>query len=123
MRLLVDTHVAIWWLAGDRRLGEAARDVIESADMAYLSSVSVWEIVVKQARGRLDLPAGFVDVLLQDFAELPLRTDHALEGRALPPFHGDPFDRMLIAQARVEGLRLVTADRAMEGYAVTVVRP
>ena len=123
MRLLVDTHVAIWWLAGDRRLRLAARDVIESADVAYLSAVSVWEIVVKQGRGRLELPAGFVDVLLQDFAELPLRADHALEGRALPRFHGDLFDRMLIAQARVEGLRLMTADRSMEGYEVTVVRP
>jgi PIN domain nuclease of toxin-antitoxin system len=123
MRLLVDTHVAIWWMAGERRLGHAGRDVIENAEVAFLSSVSVWEIIIKQDRGRLDLPAGFVDVLLEDFAELPLTTDHALEGRALPRFHGDPFDRMLIAQARVEGLRLMTADRAMEGYDVMVVRP
>jgi PIN domain nuclease of toxin-antitoxin system len=123
MRLLIDTHIAIWWLAGDRRLGPAARETIESAEMAYLSSVSVWEIVIKQARGRLDLPDGFVAALLQDFTELPLRSDHALEGRSLPRFRGDPFDRMLVAQARVEGLRLVTADAAMEGYEVPVVRP
>ncbi len=123
MRLLLDTHVAIWWLAGDRRLRPATRATIESADEAYLSAVSVWEIVIKQARGRLDLPVGFVDALLQDFTELPLRSDHALEGRSLPRFHGDPFDRMLIAQARVEGLRLMTADAAMEGYEVPVVRP
>ena len=57
MRLLLDTHIAVWWLAGDRRLGPAARATIEAADTAYLSSVSVWEIVIKQARGRLDTRA------------------------------------------------------------------
>ena len=123
MRILLDTHIAIWWLAGDGRLRRAGREIIEAADVAYLSSVSVWEIVVKQGRGRLDLPADFVDALLEDFDELPLRSDHALEGRSLPRFHGDPFDRMLVAQARVEGLRLMTADAAMEGYEVPVVRP
>jgi PIN domain nuclease of toxin-antitoxin system len=123
MRILLDTHIAIWWLAGDGRLHQAGREIIEAADVAYLSSVSVWEIVVKQGRGRLDLPAGFVDALLEDFDELPLRSDHALEGRSLPRFHGDPFDRMLVAQARVEGLRLMTADAAMEGDEVPVVRP
>jgi PIN domain nuclease of toxin-antitoxin system len=123
MRLLLDTHVAIWWLNGDRRLRPATRDLIEAADEVYLSPVSIWEIVVKQARGRLELPTGFFGALHEDFAELPLTADHALDGRSLPRFHGDPFDRMLVAQARVEGLRLMTADAALEGYEVPVVRP
>ena len=121
MRILLDTHIAIWWLAGDGRLRRAGREIIEAADVAYLSSVSVWEIVVKQGRGRLDLPAGFVDALLEDFDELPLRSDHALEGRSLPRFHGDPFDRMLVAQAKVEGLTLVTRDSDIQRYDVELL--
>jgi PIN domain nuclease of toxin-antitoxin system len=97
--------------------------MVEAADMVYLSSVSVWEIVIKQGLGRLDLRNGFLDALREDFVDLPLCSDHALDGRSLPRFHGDQFDRMLVAQARVEGLRLVSADPAMEGYDVPVVRP
>ena len=123
MRLLLDTHIAVWWVNGDRLLSPGARTLIEAAEDVYLSPVSIWEIAVKEGRGRLELPVGFFDALLEDFAELPLTADHALDARSLPRFHGDPFDRMLVAQARVEGLRLMTADAALEGYEVPVVRP
>jgi len=121
MRLLLDTHVAIWWLSGDGRLSIATRRAIEDAPDAYLSVVSLWEMYVKQDTGRLVLPAGFVDALRDDFIELPLTFDHALEGRALPRVHLDPFDRMLVAQARVEALTIVTADRTLSEYSVSIL--
>lgn len=121
MRLLLDTHVAIWWLSGDRRLSTATRRAIEDAPDAYLSAVSLWEMFIKQGTGRLDLPADFADALREDFVELPLTFDHALEGRMLPGVHRDPLDRMLVAQARVEALTIVTADRTLAEYGVSVL--
>ncbi len=121
MRLLLDTHVAIWWLSGDRRLSASTRTAIESAAEAYLSVVSLWEILVKRDKGRLDLPAGFSDALREDFQDLALTVEHVLEGRALPLIHRDPFDRMLVAQAVSEGLTVVTADRALADYRVPVL--
>jgi len=121
MRLLLDTHIAIWWLSGDPRLSIATRRAIQDVPNAFLSAVSLWEIFIKQDTGRLDLPVGFVDALRDDFIELPLTFDHAVEGRALPLLHRDPFDRMLVAQAKVEGLTIVTADRVLSGYGVPVL--
>ncbi len=121
MRLLLDTHVAIWWLSGDGRLSAATRQAIADVPNAFLSVVSLWEILIKQDTGRIDLPAGFVDALRDDFIELGLTFDHAVAGRALPLLHRDPFDRMLVAQARVEGLTIVTADRMLSEYGVPVL--
>lgn len=122
-RLLVDTQIAVWWLSGDSRLTAPTRAVIERATHAYLSSVSLWELVIKLGKGCLELPSGFEVALLDDFVELPLTFDHVLESRALPSVHRDPFDRMLVAQARAEGLRVVTSNRAIEAYGVPVLRP
>lgn len=121
MNLLLDTHVAIWWLSGDRRLSATTRKAIEDVPNVFLSAVSLWEIFVKQDTGRLDLPPGFVDALHDDFIELRLTFDHAVEGRSLPLLHRDPFDRMLVAQAKVEGLTIVTADPVLSGYGVPVL--
>ena len=121
MRLLLDTHIAIWWLSGDPRLSITTRRAIQDVPNAFLSAVSLWEIFIKQDTGRLDLPVGFVDALRDDFIELPLTFDHAVEGRALPLLHRDPFDRMLVAQAKVERLTIVTADRVLSGYGVPVL--
>lgn len=123
MRLLLDTHVAIWWLSGDRRLTAPTRVLIEQAADAFLSSVSLWELVLKVGLGRLVMPDGFDNALRDDFSELPLTFDHVLESRTLPPLHRDPFDRILVAQARLEGLRLVTGDHAMAAYGIAILRP
>ncbi len=121
MRLLLDTHVAIWWLSGDRRLSKVTRSAIESAAEVDVSVVSLWEIVIKQGTGRLDLPAGFIEALREDFQDLPLTVAHVMAARDLPAVHRDPFDRMLVGQALSEGLTIVSADRHLPEYGVPVL--
>ena len=115
--LLLDTQVAIWWLVGSRRLGGPARKLLaESA--CVLSVASVWEVAIKHRLGKLSVgPALFRDRMIAAGAELLMVSDtHAIETAALPRHHDDPFDRMLIAQARVEKLRAVSADKAWRDY-------
>ncbi len=117
MTLLLDTQVAIWWLIGSRRLGGPARKLLaESA--CVLSAASVWEVAIKHRLGRLPVgPALFRDRMIASGAEMLVITDrHAIETAALPRHHDDPFDRMLIAQARVEKLRAVSADKLWRDY-------
>jgi PIN domain nuclease of toxin-antitoxin system len=121
MRLLLDTHMAIWWLSGDVRMPQATRAAVEEAPEAMISAVSLWELAIKQGTGRLDLPSGFVDALLEDFTELAVRSEHVRALRGLPPIHRDPFDRMLVAQAIVEGSTLVTRDPEIMRYGVPVI--
>lgn len=121
MRLLLDTHVAVWWLSGDRRLSGAATSAIQAAEESVLSVVSLWEITIKQGKGGLELPLGFVDVLREDFGELPLTGAHVIAARDLPALHRDPFDRMLVGQALTEGLTIVTADRSLPAYGVPIL--
>ena len=119
MRLLVDSHVALWWLEGNDKLGVEARRLLESADEVFFSAATVWELGIKQALGKLDFPAGLADALVAGgFKELPISAAHGEAAARLPPHHNDPFDRLLIAQARIEALVLMTADRAMEPYDV-----
>jgi PIN domain nuclease of toxin-antitoxin system len=115
--LLLDTQVAIWWLVGSRRLGGPARKLLaESA--CTLSAASVWEVAIKHRLGKLSVgPALFRDRMIAAGAEMLMVSDtHAIETAALPRHHDDPFDRMLIAQARVEKLRAVSADQAWRNY-------
>lgn len=121
MKLLLDTHMAIWWLSGDARMPAAMRGAIEDAEQATISVVSLWQIAIKQGTGRLHMPSGFVDALLEDFSELPVRSEHVQALRGLPPIHRDPFDRMLVAQAMVEGSMLVTRDEEIVRYGVPVL--
>lgn len=124
MRLLLDSHILIWWLAGDPRLGAHRREAIgASAAEVFFSAVSVWELAVKQAAGRLDLGDGnLVDVLeSQGFVELPLAARHAQLAVALPAIHRDPVDRFLVAQAGAEGLTLVTDDAMIRQYPGSVL--
>lgn len=118
MRALVDSHIAVWWLADPARLSSNARRVItDPGNEIYLSAASVWELGLKIARGRLLMPTDFVDVLRTDgFADLPVGVDHAEASLSLPRRHGDPFDRLLIAQAMLEDLVLITSDGAILEY-------
>jgi len=121
MICLVDTHIALWAAHGDPRLPQRARALIsDSRNLMLLSVASTWEMTIKAGRNRddfrIDVPALRAGFLANGWTELPITGDHALAVGALPPIHGDPFDRLLIAQARVEGARLLTADRALSGY-------
>lgn len=120
MNLLLDTHVLLWWLADDPKLVQPARQAVADTDnIVHVSAVSLWETAIKQGIGKLDLPDGFEDaVAAQGFRELPVKWAHARQSRLLPWLHRDPFDRMLVAQAQVEQLTLVTADAGIRAYDV-----
>ncbi|MBI3183003.1 MAG: type II toxin-antitoxin system VapC family toxin [Myxococcales bacterium] len=120
--MLLDTHVFLWWRVDDRRLGRVAREAVASAEVVWVSAASAWEAAVKAALGRLRLPRSFeAEVVDSGFEKLAITMAHAEAAGALPPLHRDPFDRMLIAQARLEGLTLVTHDRSFEPYGVPVL--
>jgi PIN domain nuclease of toxin-antitoxin system len=123
LRLLLDTHSALWWLGRDRRLSVVAAQAIEAADShVALSAVVPWEVSIKRASGKLTAPDAYLSLLLQGGVEpLPIALEHALAVAELPQHHRDPFDRMLVAQARVEGLAIVTGDPAFSAYDVPVI--
>jgi PIN domain nuclease of toxin-antitoxin system len=119
LRLLLDTHVVLWELGGTRTVGTRTRQAIELASELAFSVVSVAEIGVKAAIGKLDVPADLQDHILRSGVRiLGLAPEHALAVAALPLHHRDPFDRLLIAQARSERLSIVTADRRFAEYDV-----
>jgi PIN domain nuclease of toxin-antitoxin system len=124
VRLLLDTHAWLWWLSDDRRLGKKARQALANPrSEIYVSAATAWEIAIKMALGKLrvqkaDLEA---EIVANGFLELPIRTRHALHAGRLAPLHEDPFDRMLVAQAEVEDLTVVSADPVFEGYGVSVL--
>ena len=119
MRLLLDTHVLLWWLSDDRKLAKNAREVIANPDNEVLvSSASVWEIAIKTTLGRIEIELDDLEgaIARNGFRSLPIGFRHALTAGRLPAVHRDPFDRMLIAQASVEELRVVSHDRVFERY-------
>lgn len=122
-RLLLDTHVLLWALAEPQKLKPETRKMIgDGANEVYVSAASAWEIEIKRALGKLrapdDLEAQLAAARLE---ELPVRIQHAAALRLLPPLHGDPFDRLLIAQARVEQLTLVTQDKRLRSYEIALL--
>lgn len=122
MRLLLDTHVLIWWDEG-ARLSSEARNAIRDADLVYVSAVSGWEIAIKTALGRLTTTRSVTQAIEESgFEELPVRVRHTETLASLPPHHRDPFDRMLVAQALTDGLTIVTRDAAFESYRVKLIR-
>lgn len=122
MKLLLDTHAAIWWQREDERLGREARRAIATADVVWVSAATGWEVAIKVAQGRMQLRESFrVMLAADDFTDLPVTMRHTEELERLPRHHGDPFDRLLVAQARVEGATIVTHDRALEAYGVPVI--
>jgi PIN domain nuclease of toxin-antitoxin system len=122
VRLLLDTHVFLWWRTDDRRLGRAARATVSAAEVVFVSAATAWEAAIKAALGRLDYPDTIeAGVRESGFDTLPITFAHAEHAARLPRYHTDPFDRMLVAQADVEGLTLVTHDRALEPYGRPIV--
>jgi PIN domain nuclease of toxin-antitoxin system len=123
MNLLLDTHALLWWLGDDPTLSGKARDAIaDGRNVVFVSAASIWEIRIKQAIGKLKLPRSFREVLeAQAFMNLPVTAEHAHGVLALPPHHRDPFDRMLVAQAKAERLTVVTRDERIKRYGVSVL--
>ena len=122
MKLLLDTHVLLWWLIGSRRLGKGARQAIgDPINVVFVSAVSAWEVAIKRALAKLPVPPNVatwlpVEMAANGFLALPITVAHATAVEHLPPHHRDPFDRLLIAQAHAEQLTLVTSDLAMSPY-------
>ena len=127
MRVLLDTHTFLWWTSGGSRISDRARGLIEDPEVEVLLSVApAWEISVKSARGRLELPVPaerFVPDRLRRhrMSVLDVALSHALRAGALPEIHTDPFDRLLVAQGQIEGLPILTADPAIARYEVETI--
>lgn len=120
MRLLLDTHVVIWWLAGATRLDDYARAAIDADDnQIFVSAVTAFEIELKKKVGKLDAPDDLPEQMQANaFEELSVTFRHGREAGRLPLHHKDPFDRLLVAQARCEDLTIITADRVLSDYDV-----
>ncbi len=119
-RLLADTHAYLWWLADDPKLGTEAREAMaEQTAIIYISAASIWEMSIKSALGKLDIDGDPVkEISANGFMELPMTAQHAHRAGQLPRHHDDPFDRMLIAQAQLESLTLLSRDAAFSAYSV-----
>ena len=127
MRLLLDTHILIWALAGNRRLSTATRALLENrANDVWFSPASIWEVAIKALLRKQDFdfdPNEIAQLAEQTgFVELPVRSSHAAATARLPPLHTDPFDRILIAQASSENLTLLTVDTAVLAYGPLTLR-
>ena len=123
MRCLLDTQVMLWWLLDDPRLGAESRQLLASRP-CLVSVASIWEVAIKHRIGKLEVsPIVFRDQSIAAGADLlPVLDSHVIETAQLPLLHQDPFDRLLIAQARVEGLMAVSSDRQWVGYDVSLHR-
>jgi len=117
-RLLIDTHVLLWWLADDPALGGTASALIrEPRNIVHVSAASLWEISIKRSQGKLRAPAGMNGLIEEEgFRPLAISLFHGERAGDLPLLHRDPFDRMLVAQAQAEGLDIVTADSRIGQY-------
>ncbi|MEV6791580.1 type II toxin-antitoxin system VapC family toxin [Streptomyces sp. NPDC051320] len=122
MRLLLDTHVVLWWLDDSAELSGEIKDLLDTEPSVYVSAATPWEIAVKQSLGKLpgpeDLPERVRD---SQFTPLPITAGHGVRAGRLPLHHRDPFDRLLVAQAQIEGLVLVTRDKWIPEYDVQVL--
>ncbi|OGU08420.1 MAG: twitching motility protein PilT [Geobacteraceae bacterium GWC2_58_44] len=124
-RILLDTHVYLWWLDDSPKLSHKARKMIENAEIVYVSSASIWEAVIKIRTGKLELevtPDELIEGIERSgFVELPILAEHALAVYGLANHHKDPFDRMLVAQAISEPLLLLTVDPEVQKYSPDLV--
>ena len=124
MHILLDTHIFIWWLKNDSDLSLKARSLIMDAEQVYVSSVSIWEAVIKVNLGKLEVDIHLLTSAIESegFLELPMTARHAAFVSTLANHHRDPFDRMLIAQALSEPLRFLTADQQLLKYSELIER-
>jgi PIN domain nuclease of toxin-antitoxin system len=127
MRILLDTHAFLWWISDAPQLSQKARQIIGNGENTlFLSAASGWEIAIKTRLGKLKLPADIASFILEQLSvnavtPLPIQMKHALRVRSLPDFHRDPFDRMIVAQAQIEDLPILTADQQLAGYNVQII--
>jgi len=120
--LLLDTHVVFWWLTDDSTLSDEIKTTLDQEPDVYVSAVTIWEVTIKQSTGRILGPADLAEQICnKGFRELQISFQHAKTAGRLPLIHKDPFDRMLIAQARCEDLTLVTRDTNCQRYDVNVL--
>ena len=122
MRLLLDTHALLWWLADEGMTTEARDAIADPANIVAVSAASAWEISIKKALGKLAAPDDLEQqVQTGGFLPLPITIAHGVAAGQLPHHHEDPFDRMLIAQAHIEGLTIVTRDKRFDAYGVALL--
>ncbi len=121
--LLLDTHALLWSVGDERRLSRTAHEVLSAGVVpAYVSAVSIWEIAIKRAAGKLKVPGNLLEKVAESrFIELGITFEHALLAGALPAHHGDPFDRMIVAQAQSQGFTVLTCDEQIAAYDVPVL--
>jgi PIN domain nuclease of toxin-antitoxin system len=123
LKLLLDTHVLLWWLTGNKPLSKEATRVIKNgSNLVFISAVTAWEISIKKVLGKLRAPDDFEAQLMENnFQSLPITIPHATLAGQLPIHHDDPFDRLLIAQSKIEGLTLVTRDQKQMLYDIQII--
>ena len=122
MNLLLDTHILLWWLANSHRLSSASESAIRDCEQVFVSAATAWEIGIKTALGKLEFRGDLQAQLQQNgFRPLAVTIGHAVAAAQLPLHHRDPFDRMLVAQANLEGLTLLTTDARLKAYGVPMI--
>jgi len=127
MKILLDTHTFLWWITDDQKLSGRAREIIsDGSNELFLSAATGWEIAIKVQIGRLKLPEEPIRFILEQMRinaiqSLPIQMNHALHVSTLPQHHRDPFDRLLIATAQLEGLPILSSDHQLVNYQVEVI--
>ncbi|WP_405899515.1 type II toxin-antitoxin system VapC family toxin [Streptomyces sp. NBC_00727] len=122
MKMLLDTHVVLWWLGDSPELTEEVKHLLDTEPSVFVSAVTPWEISIKQSLGKLDGPTDLAErVRDSQFTSLPVTAGHGVRAGRLPEHHRDPFDRILIAQAQTEGMTILTRDKWIPSYDVRVM--
>ena len=126
MKLLLDTHIVLWAAGQPEKLSESARSLLTASDnVLFFSAASIWEIVIKRGLGRADFKVNprrlRMMLIAHGYNELPVNSEHAFTVEMLPTLHKDPFDRLLLAQARTEGMLLLTVDASIAQYRESVL--
>lgn len=124
MKILLDTHVLLWWFSNDRALSDKARQVIANVqNVIFISAATAWEITIKKALGKLEAPNDLeAAIAVSRFEVLPIHIKHAVGVGNLPLHHSDPFDRLLISQTKIEDLTLITHDERMAQYNISIIQ-